>query len=115
MVLKYTSIFLLMLGITPCFGQTFANADPANIALFPQQNESRNTLSLSGMWQFKKDTGNVGEQENWQNGLKNSQSIAVPGSWKCGLLKGFYGGYARLGVCRFQNGARRHSFRRHQL
>jgi beta-glucuronidase len=81
MTLKYTLIILLFLGIIPSFAQTFQNADPTKIALFPQQNEFRNTLSLSGMWQFKKDTANVGEQENWQNGLKNSQSIAVPGSW----------------------------------
>jgi beta-glucuronidase len=81
MTLKYTLSFLLFLGIMPCFAQTFQDADPSKIALFPQQNEFRNTLSLSGMWQFKKDTANVGETENWQNGLKKSQSIAVPGSW----------------------------------
>jgi beta-glucuronidase len=81
MTLRYTLSFLLFLGIIPCFAQIFQDADPSKIALFPQQNEFRNTLSLSGMWQFKKDTANVGELENWQNGLKNSQSIAVPGSW----------------------------------
>jgi beta-glucuronidase len=81
MTLKYALIVLLFVSTIPSFAQTFPNANPANIALFPQQNDFRNTLSLSGMWKFKKDTANVGEQENWQNGLKNSQSIAVPGSW----------------------------------
>jgi beta-glucuronidase len=33
------------------------------------------------MWLFKKDSTDVGEKENWQNGLKNARNIAVPGSW----------------------------------
>jgi beta-glucuronidase len=61
--------------------QTFKAADPKDIALFPQQNDHRNTLNLSGIWQFKKDSLHVGEKEQWFNGLKNSRSIAVPGSW----------------------------------
>jgi beta-glucuronidase len=75
-------ILLLTIGnISSCLSQTFQDADIKNIALFPQQNEVRNTLSLSGIWKFKKDTLEVGEKENWQNGLKNTRSIAVPGSW----------------------------------
>ncbi|GAB3164462.1 beta-glucuronidase [Telluribacter humicola] len=61
--------------------QTFASADPDRIALYPLQNDYRNTLSLSGMWQFRKDSLEVGAKEGWQNGLKESRSIAVPGSW----------------------------------
>ncbi len=56
-------------------------ADPELIALYPQQNATRNTLSLSGVWKWKKDSLGVGEAENWQNGLTDYRSIAVPGSW----------------------------------
>jgi beta-glucuronidase len=78
---RYLSILLLLVGINNSFAQTFQEADAKLIALFPQQNDLRNTLSLSGMWQFQKDTAGVGEKENWQNGLKSPRSIAVPGSW----------------------------------
>ncbi len=82
MTSKFVLIIAFFLSINSIIlAQSFQNANPANIALFPQQNEFRNTLSLGGMWQFKKDTAGVGEQENWQNGLKNSVNIAVPGSW----------------------------------
>ncbi len=49
--------------------------------LYPQQNDLRNTLDLSGFWDFRLDAGEVGEQEEWFNGLKASRIIAVPGSW----------------------------------
>jgi beta-glucuronidase len=93
MNLKYlpSSIILFITGILPSLAQSFTAADPSRIALFPQQNEVRNTLNLSGMWQFKKDSTEVGEKENWQNGLTmarsgetrsgETRSIAVPGSW----------------------------------
>jgi beta-glucuronidase len=81
MTSKFLFTLLLALWLAPCFAQTFSSADPARIALYPQQNDFRNTLSLSGIWQFKKDSLAVGEKENWQNGLKGERSIAVPGSW----------------------------------
>ncbi len=71
---------LLLAKVTTGLAQTTI-ADPAAIALFPQQNSVRNALNLSGVWQFKKDSLDVGETEQWYNGLKNSRSIAVPGSW----------------------------------
>lgn len=61
--------------------QQFRIADVKDIALFPQQNDFRNTLNLSGIWKFKKDSMGVGEKEQWFNGLKAYRSIAVPGSW----------------------------------
>jgi beta-glucuronidase len=61
--------------------QNFKTANPKDIALFPQQNDCRNVLNLSGIWKFKKDSMHVGEKEQWFNGLKNYRSIAVPGSW----------------------------------
>ena len=49
--------------------------------LFPQQNDCRNTLDLSGFWSFKLDSGEVGESEQWFNGLTDARQIAVPASW----------------------------------
>ncbi|GAB4036303.1 beta-glucuronidase [Spirosoma gilvum] len=78
---KYLFTFLFITSLTSCLAQSAAPPDPMRIALFPQQNDVRNTLNLSGMWQFKKDSLGVGEKEGWQNGLNGSRSIAVPGSW----------------------------------
>lgn len=61
--------------------QQFKTADPKDIALFPQQNDCRNVLNLSGIWKFKLDPAGVGETEQWFNGLTDYRSIAVPGSW----------------------------------
>lgn len=72
---------LLSFTFTLSSAQTFTTADPARIALYPQQNDLRNTLNLSGIWKFKKDSLETGESENWQNGLQDTRSIAVPGSW----------------------------------
>ena len=61
--------------------QQFKLANANDIALYPQQNNFRNTLDLSGIWKFKKDSLGVGEKEKWFNGIKDYRSIAVPGSW----------------------------------
>jgi hypothetical protein len=53
---KCTFIIIFLLGLNPIFAQQFQIADPANIALFPQQNDFRNILNLSGIGQFKKDS-----------------------------------------------------------
>jgi beta-glucuronidase len=73
-------LFLMLQGFLVS-AQEFRRADPKEIALFPQQNDLRNTLNLSGIWKFKKDSLGVGEKEGWYNGLKDARSIAVPGSW----------------------------------
>jgi beta-glucuronidase len=49
--------------------------------LYPQQNDVRNKLDLSGIWDFKTDPDRRGEQDSWCNGLTESRPIAVPGSW----------------------------------
>jgi beta-glucuronidase len=41
----------------------------------------RNKLDLSGIWDFKTDPEEIGEQNEWFNGLIESRPIAVPGSW----------------------------------
>jgi beta-glucuronidase len=37
--------------------------------LYPIQNAVRNRLDISGIWDFKTDPNQVGEQEGWSNGL----------------------------------------------
>ena len=72
---------LLMAGCLMASAQDFAQANPKDIALYPQQNTCRNVLDLSGIWNFKKDEKKVGETEQWYNGLTGVEQIAVPGSW----------------------------------
>jgi beta-glucuronidase len=49
--------------------------------LYPLQNEIRNRLDLSGIWDFQTDPTETGEQNSWFNGLAAARPIAVPGSW----------------------------------
>ncbi len=49
--------------------------------LYPIQNDVRNKLDLSGIWDFRTDEEELGEQEGWYNGLAESRPMAVPGSW----------------------------------
>src|SRR4051812_17695740 len=49
--------------------------------LYPIQNNVRNRLDLSGIWEFKTDLDEAGERDGWFNGLAGARSIAVPGSW----------------------------------
>lgn len=49
--------------------------------LYPIQNDTRNRLDLSGIWDFRTDPESVGEQHGWYNGLRESRPMAVPGSW----------------------------------
>ncbi len=49
--------------------------------LYPQQNNSRNKLDLSGIWDFQIDPDGIGEANGWFNGLSNARPMAVPGSW----------------------------------
>ncbi|WP_051416489.1 beta-glucuronidase [Asinibacterium sp. OR53] len=76
--------YLFILPVIVSFAanaQAFMTANAQDIALYPQQNESRNAMNLSGIWKFKKDTAGVGEKEQWFNGLTHAVSIAVPGSY----------------------------------
>lgn len=49
--------------------------------LYPIQNDKRNRLDLSGIWDFQPDPDNLGEQNGWFHGLPGARPIAVPGSW----------------------------------
>ncbi len=82
--MKFIIHFLLLFAVVNLQAQqpiNFKAADVKDIALFPQQNDLRNALNISGIWQFKKDGDGKGEKEQWYNGLKQSVPIAVPGSW----------------------------------
>jgi beta-glucuronidase len=48
---------------------------------YPIQNNVRNRLDLSGIWNFQTDPEEVGEHNGWYNGLTESRPMAVPGSW----------------------------------
>ena len=49
--------------------------------LYPIQNNVRNKLDISGIWDFKIDPNGVGKDSGWANGLIDSRPMAVPGSW----------------------------------
>ena len=49
--------------------------------LYPIQNDIRNKLDISGVWDFQSDPDEVGETENWFNALPEPRPMAVPGSW----------------------------------
>src|SRR6266545_674368 len=49
--------------------------------LYPIQNNRRNRVDLSGIWDFKSDPDEIGAQNGWFNGLAGARPIAVPGSW----------------------------------
>ncbi|SKB85444.1 Glycosyl hydrolases family 2, sugar binding domain [Salegentibacter holothuriorum] len=42
--------------------------------------EVGDSISLSGAWSVKLDSMEVGDQENWANGLKEANSITLPGT-----------------------------------
>jgi len=49
--------------------------------LYPIQNDLRNKLELSSIWDFQADPEETGEKNGWFNGLPAPRPLAVPGSW----------------------------------
>lgn len=49
--------------------------------LYPQQNDKRNLLDLSGFWDFQMDPADAGQGEGWFHSLPAPRTIAVPASW----------------------------------
>jgi len=47
----------------------------------PETNLHRHAICLDGIWQCRADPDDIGQSDGWQNGLDNTQFIAVPGSW----------------------------------
>lgn len=62
MILKKIIPILLACCISVACAPDFNTADPSLIALFPQQNDLRNTLNRSGIWKFRKDSPGVGAE-----------------------------------------------------
>jgi beta-glucuronidase len=49
--------------------------------LYPIQNNFRNKLDISGIWDFQTDPDEIGENNGWYLGLPETRPLAVPGSW----------------------------------
>ncbi|VAX25419.1 beta-glucuronidase [hydrothermal vent metagenome] len=49
--------------------------------LKPRLNNHRNLIDISGLWKFKVDRNNKGEEKGWNKGFSEDSEIAVPGSW----------------------------------
>jgi beta-glucuronidase len=77
--LKFVVLFIFLSH--SLFAQELNNEAPASISLMPQQNLIRNVQNISGIWNFKIDSTNIGEQNYWFNGLTNPIPMAVPASW----------------------------------
>jgi beta-glucuronidase len=56
-------------------------AGPAGGLLHPRQNQFRNVLDLSGLWQFQVDPKEEGEANGWSKALPAPRPVAVPSSW----------------------------------
>jgi len=76
---KYTLLFLLL--SIKLFSQDNQTAHWETSSLAPQQNLIRNVMNISGLWNFKVDSNQIGEQQQWYNGLSNTRPMAVPASW----------------------------------
>ncbi len=49
--------------------------------LYPQSNLLRQSIDLSGFWDFRFDPDEAGEVAGWPNGFPGGRPIAVPASW----------------------------------
>ena len=49
--------------------------------LYPQSNPFRQSITLSGFWDFRFDPDDVGTDAGWGEGLTGGRPIAVPASW----------------------------------
>jgi beta-glucuronidase len=49
--------------------------------LFPISNTYRQCIDLSGIWVFKPDPEDRGQQDGWHKGFEQTRPIAVPASW----------------------------------
>ena len=49
--------------------------------LYPRQNQYRNVLDLSGLWQFQLDPEEEGEAKDWFKALPAPRPVPVPCSW----------------------------------
>lgn len=54
---------------------------PGQGLLYPQRNETRDLIDLSGLWQFQMDPQGEGEAQGWFRDLPSPRAIPVPCSW----------------------------------
>ncbi|MBA3873403.1 MAG: beta-glucuronidase [Anaerolineae bacterium] len=66
--------------------------------LYPQSNRFRQQVDLSGVWDFRFDPQNEGDQASWQSGFTGARPAAVPASWN----EQFEDGRDYLGVAWYQ-------------
>ena len=56
-------------------------ADAPVSLLYPFESPTRSTRDLSGLWRFRLDPDDHGEQQRWFDGLTETRLIPVPCSW----------------------------------
>ena len=49
--------------------------------LYPIQNNKRNKLDISGIWDFQIDPDEIGEVNRWCSALPDPRPLSLPGSW----------------------------------
>ncbi|MBS3649335.1 beta-glucuronidase [Pseudaminobacter sp. 19-2017] len=57
------------------------STSPGQGLLYPQRNETRDLIDLSGLWQFQMDPQGEGEAQRWFRKLPAPRMIPVPCSW----------------------------------
>ena len=78
------SMVLLSIPASLAHGATAAppgSPPAAFLPLYPEANEFREVLDLSGLWDFRLDPKDEGERASWFSGLPSPREVAVPGSW----------------------------------
>jgi beta-glucuronidase len=81
MAISLLLVAALSVPAPPSASPPVGSATEAPITLYPEANEFREALDLSGVWDFKLDPKDEGERLSWWKGLDAARSIAVPGSW----------------------------------
>jgi beta-glucuronidase len=52
-----------------------------DVMLYPQSNQHRQVIDLSGFWELRFDSGDSGLRHGWQTGFDGGRPVAVPASW----------------------------------
>lgn len=76
-MIKWCFVFLLL--AVSLSGPTFGSSVPDSLSLYPKPTETRQTISLNGVWNFKVTDysldKNAGFTEKWYNKLLNVKFI----------------------------------------
>ncbi|MBX6764936.1 MAG: beta-glucuronidase [Rubrobacteraceae bacterium] len=60
-------------------GESLSTSERAT--LYPQTNPLRQSVDLSGFWDFRIDPEDVGREREWSGGFTGYRPVAVPSSW----------------------------------